>query len=450
MPREKKPFVIDMPAPRSSASMDATAVSARLQSITVGLLIAIVIASPLAFGTTEPWSQFIQRMTTLALFGLWIADQYVQRQIELSRNPIYLPAFLFVALVLVQLALGTTSYTYATLSEIPNLAVYGVLILIAGELLNRRRNLRTVVLSLSIFGFLLAVFAILQGFAGTSKVYGLRSTASLSAAIFGPYANHNHYAGLMEMLVPLSAAAALLECGAKRALLLFGTVIMALSIVFSRSRGGMLALACSVLFVCAMLLRRQRHRRGLLAMFGVLAVLVGLVLILGNDKIFTRLFEAQDQYRFSIYGDSIRMAMQKPILGHGLGTFPYVYPEFQSFWTNLLVNHAHDDYLELWAETGITGLALFAWMMLAAFRGGFSKLRDDKNDEGQLLTFAAMTSVVAMLVHSLLDFNLHIPANAALFFVQCSAAATPFKHRVRPLETESWAAISDDGFAGEP
>jgi O-antigen ligase len=421
-----------MAAPQTSPAAPAGTASPRLESILLVGLIAVLMWSPLAFGTTEPWSQFIQRAAVIALLAIWVFWQSQQRGIELSKNPIFLPALTFGLLVVLQFALGATAYRYATLSELLNLCCYAVLILIGGEVLNRRRNLQTLFTALAVFGFALAFFSILQGLSGTSKIYGIRTTTSLSASIFGPYANHNHYAGLMEMLVPLSAAAAILQRGSKRTILLFGTVLMAVSIVFSRSRGGMIALAAGLLFVCMVLFQLQRHRRGLLGILTASAVVGALVLMLGTDKILERLLETQDQYRFSIYLDTIRMALHRPFFGYGLGTFPHVYPQFQSFWTNLFVNHAHNDYLELLSETGVVGFALIAWMMISVFRVGFSKLRRGENDEGRLLTLAAMTGIVSLLVHSLFDFNLHIPANAALFFVLCSAIATPFKYRVRP------------------
>jgi hypothetical protein len=68
------------------------------------------------------------------------------------------------------------------------------------------------------------------------------------------------------------------------------------------------------------------------------------------------------------------------------------------------------------------------------FRAGFRKLFDRNDEEGSVLTLGAMTGVVALLAHSVLDFNLHIAANEALFYSLCFAAATPFRHRVRQLE----------------
>jgi O-antigen ligase len=436
-----------MPPAVAVAPAEESSAAAWMQTAGFVGLVTLLMWSPLAFGTTESWSQFIQRTVVVALLGMWVVLQYLQTAIELGPNPTYLPALLFAGFIALQFLGGVSSYRYATLSEFLNIAVYGGLILLAGETLYSRRCSRKFVFAMAVFGFALALLALFQGLSGTNKIFWLRATHDAAADIYGPYANHNHYAGLMEMLVPLAAAAALLETGGKRMILLFATLTMALSLVFSRSRGGMIGLAAGFLFVCVMLFRYQRSRRGLFGIGIFVAIVAAMVLWLGTDRIMERLTEVQDNYRLSIYGDCVRMWLHKPMMGFGLGTFSTVYPQFRSFPTNLFVNHAHNDYLELMVETGLVGPALVVWFLFGVFRNGFAKMRDAADSEGRLLTLALLTGIVAILVHSLLDFNLHIPANAALFFVLCAAAATPFRRRIRPVDLTAYH--DDDGVSVE-
>jgi O-antigen ligase len=442
-----EPLTIDMPPP-ALATSDKPGCEWIEKTGLIGL-IAILMWAPLAFGTTEPWSQFILRTGALALFGLWVAQQYFQDAVQVFPSAIGWPILAFIALLLFQLLSGTTAYRYATLTEALHLMVYGILIVVAGDLFSRRRKLRVLVFAMGIYGSALALFSLIQGFSGTDRIYWLRSVDVLSAAIYGPYVNHNHYAGLMEMLIPLAAGAAFLERGSKQFLLLFATAVMALSVAFSRSRGGMVALAAEMLFVCVVLFRSQRSRRGWLTFLGVSAVMVGFVFVLGSDRILDRFSETQDAYRLKIYRDSIAMAVHKPILGYGLGTFSDVYPAYRSFYTNLFVNHAHNDYLEMLVDTGLVGLGLFVWFLVGVFRSGWAKIMERDDPEGRLLTIAALTGVVGIVAHSFLDFNLHIPANAALFFVLCAAIATPFKHRIKPAEFQPWSG-TDEGLEDEP
>jgi O-antigen ligase len=119
--------------------------------------------------------------------------------------------------------------------------------------------------------------------------------------------------------------------------------------------------------------------------------------------------------------------IKRPFLGWGLGAFPIVYPEFRSFYTAFFVNQAHNDYLQLLVETGLAGFSIAVWFLVLVFRQATGKIR--KNDWTEnasgALTVAALLGCVGILVHSFVDFNLQIPANAALFYVLCAIAASP-------------------------
>jgi O-antigen ligase len=146
---------------------------------------------------------------------------------------------------------------------------------------------------------------------------------------------------------------------------------------------------------------------------------------------------------------SIDHAKVDPVFGTGAGTHVYYgrlfrRPRLQ----NADPIHAHNDYLEMLADTGVVGMALFVWMLVGVFRSGFSKVMDRDDEEGRLLTLAALTGIVGILIHSFIDFNLHIPANAALFFVLCAAVAAPFKHKIKPAEFRPWISDPEEDLEG--
>jgi O-antigen ligase len=121
--------------------------------------------------------------------------------------------------------------------------------------------------------------------------------------------------------------------------------------------------------------------------------------------------------------DSLGIFRDHPWLGAGLGSFATVFPRYQSFPSDFRWDHAHNDYAEVLAETGLAGgvavltaLSLFFWL---AFRNPRERLRH----RAGWMQLAAALGCCGMLVHSFADFNLHIPANAAWFAV-CAAVAT--------------------------
>jgi len=100
-----------------------------------------------------------------------------------------------------------------------------------------------------------------------------------------------------------------------------------------------------------------------------------------------------------------------------------VYPQFRSFYTDFYVNAAHNDYLQLLVETGVLGFATMVWFLFVAYRGASRKLKNWPSDTNGAVALATMIGVTGLLVHSFVDFNLQVPANAALFFAFCAMAA---------------------------
>ena len=171
-----------------------------------------------------------------------------------------------------------------------------------------------------------------------------------------------------------------------------------------------------------------------------LTMVIVFLLWMGNNELTRRLTsihrEAREEinggFRLAIDRDCLRMLMKRPILGWGLGTFPVAYPEFRSFYTNFFVNQAHNDYLQLLVETGLAGFSIAVWFLVLVFRQAAGKLGDWTENASGALTVAALLGCVGILVHSALDFNLQIPANAALFYVlRAIAASKPLQESQR-------------------
>jgi O-antigen ligase len=208
--------------------------------------------------------------------------------------------------------------------------------------------------------------------------------------------------------------------------------LMAGTIFLSGSRGGMIAFGVQVIAL-AILLRPQRGAwKQPLALGVFLAAMIGFLIWIGGNELTRRLVSIQSETRQELTGgvrltidrDCLRMWREKPFLGWGLGTFPIVYPQFRSFYTSFFVNQAHNDYLQLLVETGLAGFAIALWFLVLTFRRAWAKLENWTETVNGTLTVAALLGCIGILVHSFLDFNLQIPANAALFYVLCAIAAS--------------------------
>lgn len=412
------PFV-----PRGEAAPGPAAIA--LDRVLLASLTALLVFGPLAFGAVEPWSTFVLQVASCALFVMWTARQVLCGSVEIRPNPLYAPMAAFAALVVAQILFRLTAYRYATVQEGLLYACYGALFFLTVQVMRTEERFRRLAMVLSVFGFGVAMFAIIQNVSGTDAIYWWVKPRN-GGWLFGPYVNHNHYAGLMEMLTPIPLALGLSRWlhGGQRLIAVFASMVMAASIVLSQSRGGMLALAVQVLFFLFIALRRENLLRGTLYFAASLLVVVAFLAWVGNGRLLDRVGDLQDGGRLAIARDSLRMFARHPVTGWGLHVFPTAYPQFRTIYTNLFVNEAHNDYLQLLVETGIVGFSLMLWFVIALYRQGARRLRHWRANAASTTRVAALVGCTGILVHSALDFNLHIPANAALFYVLCAVVTT--------------------------
>ena len=390
--------------------------------IGLGILLIFVV---LAFGAVEEWSTFAFEAGAGVLFLVWAGTQFVSGHVKLSRNPLYAPALFFFVLLLAQIGLRTSAYAYITKYELLQYASYGIVMLIAAESAREENLRKKFALALIVFGASYAFFALAQGLTSNGKIFWVY-TPRFNGSIYGSYVNHDHYAGLMEMLVPFPLVVSMghLLRGGKRALVAFCAVLMAGTIFLSGSRGGMLSFLLEIVAVCHPDSRAEEKsscctRRGR-------SVCIGF-----RFPSFSRQRASSwptrnlgPGIRLNITKDCLRMFSHRPVWGWGLGTFPTVYPGYRSFYTNLFVNEAHNDYAQLLVETGLLGFGLMLWFLIRLYQYGLPTSRRWEFKWDGAVSLAALLGCTGLLLHSFVDFNLQIPANAALFYVLCGLAAS--------------------------
>jgi O-antigen ligase len=389
-------------------------------------LCSILIFAILAFGAVEEWSTFIFEAGAAVLFLIWAGQQLVSRQLNLSKNLLYPPTLLFFVLILAQVALRTSAYGYVTKYGALQYFSYGIFLLIAAECVREENDRRNFALTLIGFGALYAFFALAQALTSEGKFFWVY-TPRFHGAIYGSYVNHDHYAGLMEMLVPFPLVVSMGHRlrGGKRALVAFSAVVMASTIFLSGSRGGMLSFVVEIALFAALTLLQRRNSRVALGLIAVFVLVLAFLVFVGKGQVLGRLGDLGPGIRLNISKDCLRMFSHRPLLGWGLGTFPTVYPAYRSFYTNLFVNEAHNDYAQLLVETGLLGFAMMLWFLARLYQQGLpTSDRWELRWDGAV-SLAALLGCTGILFHSFVDFNLQIPANAALFYVLCGLAASP-------------------------
>ena len=408
------------------------AVHSRLQPIVFYGTFGLLLFGPLAFGAVDPWAIFLMETGSAGLLLVWILQQNQQQELQITPNPVFWPMCIFGALVTVQYAAHLTAYRYATGSAALLFCAQGLLCFLATQSLQRTFQAKRLAVVFSMYGFGLACFAIFQSVSSNGKIYWMRSAHG--GWMYGSYVNHNHYAGVMELLVPIPLVLSLTHFvhGRTKGLAALAAAVMAASIFLSGSRAGMAAIVVQMAILAVVVIRRETKAGTAMLTVGIfVVVLIGLVAWIGGGELTKRMSSIHSEAKAELSGgtritidrDGLRMFAEKPLLGWGLATFPEVYPQFRSFYTDFYVNAAHNDYLQLLIETGVLGFAMMIWFLFATYRGAIRKLENWPSDTNGAVAMAATIGVTGLLVHSLVDFNLRIPANGALFYVMCTIAA---------------------------
>jgi O-antigen ligase len=405
------------------------------------LLVAALLGAPLAFGAVVPWAWVALGLAAALALFLWALGSVQQGALKLIWSPLYIPLALFFLLGVAQyaarLTLDRSETRQALVLLVADLAYFFLAVqLFAGA---GSTTLLAFGLTVLVFAGCMGLFAIVQFASGASQIYGIVDTPS--GAIFGPYVNRDHFAGLMEMLIPV---AVLYTAGRHGSFWVEGSVwrvsaatLALASLLLSGSRGGLLALSAEIAIATSALRtwgpRTWERRR--LAMTAVITLFAGVMLLAYFDpgRVAKRLgsvvyvegsWADWAGYRKSMILDSLHMWRDHPLLGVGLGDFETAYPRYQSFPGDLWIDHAHNDYVEAIAETGLVGAVLILSALGFFLRLAFRDWGHPFRSRAGWIRLGAAVGCCGMLVHSLWDFNLHIPANAAWFAVLAGIATT--------------------------
>jgi O-antigen ligase len=196
----------------------------------------------------------------------------------------------------------------------------------------------------------------------------------------------------------------------------FVCVLILLGLIFTQSRTG-IALAMLGVFLSAIAFSRRLGGTNVFGVIGTFfAVVIAIAIEIGLAPLVQRFaVDHLENLRFVIFGNTIEgIGMFFPV-GSGPGTYPFIYPRFQSIEETAFINHAHNDYLEWIMEGGLmAGLLILAcmWFYIRQWpkvwvKGYWSTF--------QFMQVGAGIGLLLMILHGLTDFNLHIPANAIYF-----------------------------------
>jgi O-antigen ligase len=232
-------------------------------------------------------------------------------------------------------------------------------------------------------------------------------------------------------------------------------VIMVITLVLTRSRMGNAAFFSSLMIVGGLaMLSNPRLRKG--AFWLVLSLIVVDVIIVGQwvgiDHVVERLQNTSVRTEHARGEESLEqraqtpylalgMVRERPVAGFGAGSFYTVFPRFKSADKEAYWDYAHNDYVQIAAETGLVGLGLLAGVVLMTIGRIMLLWRAHESRFHRGLAFGSAMAICALLIHSWVDFNLQMPANALVF---CVLLAVMWALVPRPPRSSTATQVSPD------
>lgn len=427
------------------------------------LCLALVL-STLAFGAVHSWSLAGFQIGATLIIVFWAVDAWRSKRLRISRNALQWPLLGLCVLAFVQLlpisgdssgggAAGAGALSvaplrslsldpYATRFVLIQISALVIYFAAALAFIDTPRRFRVLVHTIIVFGFLLAIFGLIQSFTSPTKIYWVRD--SKQSTPFGPFINRHHFAGYMELVLALPLG--ILFSGAvsndKRLLYAFAATLMGIALVMTSSRGGIIALLAEIFFLVIVSGVKRRSDAGTdaaaqstrlraamvragLALGLVIVLFTGVLFFGGEDGLsrFVGTVNAEDPTtgRAHFWATTLNIIRDHPLLGVGLGAYGVAYTRYDTRNGLFRIEQAHNDYLETLSNAGVVGALLGLFFIVWLFRSGFAR-RETEDNFRRGVTTGALAGCFAVLVHSFFDFTLHTTSNALLFLVLAAIA----------------------------
>ena len=445
------------------------------KTIEYGIL-GLIIFTPLPAAAVYEWSILIVQLTVLLMMIAYFMmknepqnNRYLARSV---RWPKYLFSGFFVLLILQVIpfpvaivriisphsysfresfSVNLTSQKFMSISLIHSHTLKAGLELLSYFLIGfliirtvRKKQIKRICYTLVCMGIFQAFYGMFELTQKNPRILFYKKIYNLDS-VTGTFVNRNHFAGYLEMVLPLAIGLVLARIDvfsmpglswrqkllrlsekglATITLLLFGIIAMSLAIIFSKSRSGAFLLAYTFFLFFGLsalyfrdVKKRDKRIMNILKVIFLAVIVLSLYGGIGSTLERFSLNEIMQEGRPAIWATTIQIFTDFPLFGSGLGTFASIYPGLESWGEPVNIFHAHNDYLEYLSELGIVGMSMLLGGIVLLLVNSFLFWKERRHREVKGLALGGMVAIVCILLHSITDFNLHIPANMMLFSI---------------------------------
>jgi O-antigen ligase len=378
-----------------------------------------LIFAPLAKGATPRWAFCIALWLLLVSFSAMLLRRLWQEERLIPKSPIDIAIYLLLALALGSfvVSINRSASVWAFLRFLLYLGVFYLTL----DFARSRQQTKWLVFTVLGLGTALAFIGFIKYQGGAIPAFWDYGASGGNKFLTSTYVNHNHIAGYLAMVFSLGLGLFLFRPFWPFGVWVAILILILVAICLSMSRGGWIATFCALEFILIFfLLKKGMSRFKVLAVASVLFVAVGFT-ILGSNPVIERLQSMGNENepslvgRLTVWKASMELVEENLLLGTGLGTFPWSFTRVRPAGLTLRYREAHNDYVQVATEMGLLALLLICWGIFSVFRVCLSQFKNTHSLFRAGLILGSLGAIVAILVHSVSDFNLQITANGILF-----------------------------------
>jgi O-antigen ligase len=390
------------------------------------LVLAILVFGPVAAGGVHtPTFLVIQTLTVLVML-LWGFRLWLKPRPKLLWPPICWAVLAFTAYAIARYF--TAELEYPARYEVTRVVIYAFLFFVILNNLHRQEHMQMITLTLIFLAMAISFYAIYQFVTNSDRVWMLTKPYKHRGS--GTYISPNNLAGFLEMILPMSLAWMLVSRvkPVVKVFIGYAAVVTLAGIGVTVSRGSWVATALALAVFFGFLLTHRTYR---LPAIALLALLVGIGLysvprtqfFKARWKEITANQQLNDSARFDLWKPAVRLWRENIWWGIGPNHFNFRFRAFRPQTEQMQPDRVHNDYLNTLTDWGIVGVVLVAsaWVLLYAgifktwrFVRGIPSDLGGGNSNKFAVVLGTSIGLLAILVHSTVDFNMSVPANAIL------------------------------------
>jgi len=433
------------------------------------MFLALVFWLPLPFGSDHPiaWSFMELCVFSLALIVLMMAYQknlHIPKTFHAGKS-----VFILLALVLLwmgiqtiplpltllehlsphafELASASGQAQYASIAHDPNLTAqsllkgfsYFTLLALMLLLIDSPKKLKWFAYTILAAGLFQAAYGSYMLLSGIEYSFFMEKDLRYHHSATGTFRIRNHFAGYLEMALAVGIGLMISTLSNHRAqhwrgrlrqtletllsgkaLIRITLIVICIGLILSKSRMGNTAFFTSLFLSGVLFLLTSTHATRSTTVFLISLIVLDILLVgswIGLDKVVERIenTSAISEKRDEVARDTIQMIAEQPLTGIGAGNYFSTFPNYQQLDIWAYYYHAHNDYLEFLSEYGVIGFLLLCSAVLYSLLMAYKAMKLRRSPLMQGMAFAGFMGILSIIIHSSVDFNLQIPANAAMF-----------------------------------